>query len=184
MSAELAAGRPLFGSRFTLFADCLLLGVQTFVAALPLVTAFAAVTAACQVLGARVDRDASVGYFRAFGAVLRSHVGVTLVPLLLLIDVLAVASGAPGAFPLAAVLAVLVVVGLRAAALWAPGLRWSSVLSNAARQAGRDPGGSLLLLGAVAAAAALVSLVPLTVALMPGVLALAPVAIARRRPAR
>jgi hypothetical protein len=178
---------PVFGQRFVLFSDCLLLGVLTFLAALPLVTAFAAVTAACRLLADRVDRDAEVtvtAYGRAFVAVLRSHPGVTLVPALVVflvaVDALALAAGAPGRPALAVALGVLAVVGLRAAAGWAPGNAWSVVLRSAGADTVRQPGGSALLLAAVAVAIVLAWTVPLMIVLVPGVLALAPIAVGRR----
>ncbi|SHN47769.1 hypothetical protein [Cryptosporangium aurantiacum] len=175
----------MFGPRFSLFADVLLVGVLTFLASLPLVTAFAALTTACRVLSLRVASETTVtvpGYGRTFVAVLRSHPGVLLFPLLLLGDALALAVGAPGGAVLAVVLGAVALVGLGAAARWEPGSSWSAVLRGAALALLRHPGDGLLLLAAVVVAGVLAFTVPLMITLVPGVLALAAVAVTRRRP--
>ncbi|GAA3391732.1 hypothetical protein [Cryptosporangium minutisporangium] len=175
----------MFGPRFTLFADVLLVGVLTFLAALPVVTVFAALTAACRVLSSRVDDDATVtvgGYLREFAGVLRSHPGVLGIPFLLVLDVVALGVGAPGAPVLALVLGAVALVGLAAAARWEPGSSWSMTLRDAVARLLRYPSDGALLLAAVGVAGVLAWTVPLMIVLVPGVLALATVAIARRRP--
>jgi hypothetical protein len=174
----------VFGPRFTLFADVLLVGVLTFLAALPVVTAYAALTAACRVLSCRVSGEAAVtasAYGRTFAAVLRSHPGVLLLPLVLLADVVALAVGAPGGAGLALVLAAVGLVGLASAAEWAPGSAWSAVVARAASRLVRHPSDAALLVAAVVVAGVLAWTVPLMITLVPGVVALAAVAVSRRR---
>ncbi len=181
----------VLGERFAVLADGLLLGVMTFVAALPLVTAFAALTAACSVLDDAVAQQRTVrvrDYARRLGAVLRSGAGVLLVPagagLVLLVDAAAVVGGMPGAAAFGAVLAVVaggaLLVGLRAAATWAPGAAWREVAAAAAAQARADVGGDVLLVGAMIVTGILVWQTPALVILTPGLLTIAAVATARR----
>ena len=103
---------------------------------------------------------------------------------LVVADTIAVASGVPGAKPLAALLflasATTVVVALRSANRWRPAPRWRAVIAAVAREAARDLGGSALLLLALACALAIVALVPITALLVAGPLALATVAVDSR----
>jgi hypothetical protein len=179
------------GGRFALFADCLLTGVLTAVAAAGVVTALPALAAACAVLRERVDLDRAVGvrpYARRFVQAVRSGPAALLVPPLLLtllgLDALALAAGAPGAAPLTALLvaasAAAVVLGLRAAAAWRPGLSWLAAARDALAAARRDPGGDALLLLAGVAGAGIVLAVPITVMLVCGPLALAAAAVQGR----
>ena len=183
------------GGWLALFADCLLTGVLTALAALGVVTAFPALAAGCAVLRSRAYEDRSVGprrYLLLFVAALRTGVLGLLVPVavvaVLVADGLAVAAGVPGAVPLGVLLAVAtaaaVVLGLRTAAAWRPGERWPAVTRRAARAAPRDPGGSALLLLAGVVTVALVVTVPLTVVLVAGPLALAAVAVDACHPPR
>ncbi|MFG1922742.1 hypothetical protein [Cryptosporangium sp. NPDC048952] len=170
----------MFSNRFTLFADVLLVGVLTFLASLPVVTAYAALTAACRVLspGATVTVR---GYGTELLGVLRSHPGVLGFPLLLLGDAMAVARGAPGGALLAGTLGVIALLGLAAAARWEPGVPWSAVVRRAGVDLLRHPTDTALLLAAVAVSVILSLTVPLMITLVPGVLALAAVAIPYRR---
>jgi hypothetical protein len=185
-----ATGR-LTGGRFALFADCLLTGVLTAVAAAGVVTAFPALAAACAVLRERVDEDRSVGvrpYARRFGQAVRSGPAALLVPPLLLallgLDALALAAGAPAAaaltLPLVLAAAAAAVLGLRAAAAWRPGARWPATARAALATARRDPGGNASLLLAGVAAAGIVLAVPITGMLVGGPLALAAAAVQGR----
>ncbi|MGO4748551.1 hypothetical protein AB4212_07950, partial [Streptomyces sp. 2MCAF27] len=64
----------LVGPRFALFSDVLLLGLLTTVAALPVLTAPAAMSTACAALDRRVRHDETItvpGYVRALRARLR-----------------------------------------------------------------------------------------------------------------
>jgi len=173
----------VFGARFSLFADVLLVGVLTFVASLPVVTAYAALVAACRAVSAAADGGpVSVPeYGRTFVAVLRSHPGVLGFPLLLALDVVALAVGAPGGPALAVGLVAVALVGLVAAASWAPGRAWPAVLRHSVLHLVRRPGDAALLLAAMVVAGVLAVAVPLMIALVPGVLALAAVAVSRRR---
>jgi hypothetical protein len=176
------------GGRFALFADCLLLGCFTAIAALPVVTAYPALVAACTILRERVVDDRSVGpvrYLHVLGQVVRSGLsGVVVPPLLvaaLILDGLAVAAGVPGSGMLAVFLALAAsaaaVIGLRAAARWRSGTPWPAVARAAAIATARDAGGSALLWLAAAAATAIVAAVPVTVLLVAGPVALAAVAV-------
>ncbi|MFE7991746.1 hypothetical protein ACFU3K_24900, partial [Streptomyces shenzhenensis] len=67
------------------------------------------------------------------------------------VDVQAVRAGLPGG-PLVGAAGLfaligLAVAGLRAAALWAPGESWRTLLAEAGRRTVRDPAGSFLLVG-------------------------------------
>jgi hypothetical protein len=177
------------GGGLALFADCLLVGVFTVVAAVPVVTGYAGLVAACATIRDHVEAGRSAlarEYLaRLVGAIRSGPVAVVVAPLaiagLLAVDALAVASGVPGAAALAVVLtgcaAAAVVVGLRAAAAWRPGDRFTPVARAAAGRAVRDPGGSTLLLVAAVAAAAIVVVVPVTALLIGGPLAMAAVAV-------
>lgn len=184
------------GGRFALFADCLLVGCCTAIAALPVITAYPALVAGCATVRERVVDDRSVGpgrYLRTLGLVVRSGLSGLLVPPLfvaaLMLDALAVAAGVPGSGVLAGFLAVAgcvaAVVGLRAAAGWRPGTPWRHVARAATVATVRDPGGSGLLWLAAAAATGIVVAVPVTALLVAGPLALAAVAVdLRPRPGR
>jgi hypothetical protein len=181
--------RPIAQAGLALFADCLLVGVFTLVAAVPVVTGYAALVAACATVREHVvaGRSARAREYlaRLLGAIRSGPVAVMVTPLavagLVAVDALAVASGVPGAGPLAVVLAgcaaAAAVVGLRAAAAWRPGERFGTVAWAAAIRAVRDPGGSALLLLAAVAAATIVVVVPITALLIGGPLALAAVAV-------
>ena len=176
------------GGRFALFADCLLVGVFTAVAAAPLFTAYPALVTACAMVRERLTDDRSVGpvvFARQFAAVLRSGPSSVVVPGLLVtvltLDAIAVASGVPGGAALGVMLALCAsagaVLGLRAAARWRPGRRWSAVVRSAAQSLVRDPRGNGLLWAAAASAVAIAVAVPITVLLVAGPLALAAVAV-------
>ncbi len=181
--------------RFALFADCLLAGALTALFALPVVTAYPAFVAACSLL--RQGRPIGPVVFarRLRYVIAVDPPSLWLPPLALIVlalDALAVAAGVPGAKPLAVMLlatfAVAVLIALRHAGRWpgndsgsaAPG--WGSARWRAAAvECQRDPGGSALLALAAVCAAAIVVLVPITVTLVAGPLALAAVAVERRR---
>jgi hypothetical protein len=181
------------GGRFALFADCLLLGLFTALAAIPIVTAYPAFVTACTML----RDDIPVGprtYLSRLRAVLAFDPFLWCVPTLALTiaaaDAIAIRAGVPGAKPLAAsfllAAAAAVVVALRCAGRWQPEARWRSIVPASAREATLDLGGSALLLLAGACAVAIVVMVPVTALLVAGPLALATVAVPKRahRPAR
>ncbi|NUS88879.1 MAG: hypothetical protein HOY75_40830, partial [Streptomyces sp.] len=95
----------LVGPRFALFSDVLLLGLLTTVAALPVLTAPAAMSTACAALDRRVRHDETItvpGYVRALRARLRTGdllAGVAVVAggALLLFNALLAGAGLPGA---------------------------------------------------------------------------------------
>jgi hypothetical protein len=176
------------GGRFALFADCLLVGCLTAIAALPVVTAYPALVAACAAVREHVLDDRSTGfrrYVELLGQAVRSGPSGMLVPPLvagvLALDAVAVAAGVPGSAALAVLLvaasSVAAVLGLRVAAGWRPGLRWRPVVRAVLTHAGRDLGGSGLLWLASAVAVAIALAVPVTVLLVAGPLALAAVAV-------
>ncbi|MDN0196408.1 hypothetical protein [Streptomyces sp. S.PNR 29] len=184
----------VFGPRMTLFADVLSVGLATAVACLPLLTAPAALSTACAVLrGAGEDRPATAG---RYVALLRHRLRagdlaagtVALAGVLLLVADLALATaGLPGA-PLFAVTAAVigacaVVVGLRACARPESLSDWPAAVREAARDAVRDPGGSALVLLAVATAVLCAGMLLPLALLAPGPLALALTAVDVRRTA-
>jgi hypothetical protein len=178
-------------NRFGLFTDVLLLGVFAAVASVGVITAFPAFAAACALLRARVAGGAGVGvrpFLACLAQALRGGPAGLLIPpvvaAVLAGDAVAIAAGAPGRPVLAVALAVAllcaVLIGLRSAGRWRPGLRWGAVLRDAARQVGRDLGGDALLLVAVGTAIAVVALLPITAVLLAGPLAAATVAVDAR----
>ena len=185
----------VFGPRTTLFADTLSVGLATALICLPVVTIPAALSTACAVLrGAGEGQPATAGrYF----AVLRRRLrpgdlaagAVALAGVLLFLADLALAgAGLPGAPLFAAVAAAIgaaaLVVGLRACARPESRTDWPTAAREAARDAVRDPGGSALVLLAVATAALCAwMLVPLAF-LVPGPLALALTAVDVRQGAQ
>ncbi len=182
----------VFGPRMTLFADVLSVGLATAVACLPLVTAPAALSTACAVLrGAGEGQPATAGrYFALLRRRLRpgdlaAGALALLGALLLAADLALAGAGLPGA-PLFAVAAAAIgaaalVVGLGACARPESLTDWPAALRQAARDSVRDPGGSGLVLLAVATAVLCAwMLVPLAF-LAPGPLALALTAVHVRR---
>lgn len=178
----------IFGPRMTLFADVLSVGVAVAVVSLPLVTLPAALSTACAVLrGVREDRPATAGRFLTalrrrlrpgdLAAGLVALAGLTLV----LADLALARAGLPGgpAFALltAAVGTGAAVVGLRACARPESVTDWPTAVRGAARDTVRDPGGSGLVVLAVAAAATSAWMLLPLVLLVPGLLALALTAV-------
>lgn len=186
-SGEREAGE-IFGPRMTLFADVLSLGIAVTVVSLPLVTLPAALSTACAVLrGVRENRPATAGRFLAalrrrlrpgdLAAGLVALAGLVLV----LADLALAGAGLPGgpAFALlaAAIVTGTAVIGLRACGRPDSVDDWPAAVRGAARDAVHDPGGSGLVVLAVAAAALSAwMLLPLAF-LVPGLLALALTAV-------
>ncbi|WBO61842.1 hypothetical protein [Streptomyces camelliae] len=178
----------LFGPRMTLFADMLSVGLATAVACLPLLTAPAALSTACAVLrGAGEDRPATAG---RYAALLRRRLrradlaagALTLAVLLLSAADLALArAGLPGGplFTVAAsaITAGACLVGLRTCARPESVTEWATALRAAARDTVHDPGGTGLILLALATAAAGAWVLPPLAFLTPGPLALALTAV-------
>jgi hypothetical protein len=182
----------LTSGRFGLFADCLVVGVLAALSVVPVLTAYPGLVTATALLRERAASDAPVGP-RRFVTVLRQVVAsgraVLVLPpavaALLAADAIALAAGAPGRTGLTAVLLACVagalLLGLRAAAVWAPGRRWAEVLRSAAAQALADPWGDALLLMAALLAAGVVLTVPITGLFLLGPLALAAAAVQTRK---
>ncbi|MFJ8635667.1 hypothetical protein [Streptomyces sp. NPDC093568] len=182
----------VFGPRMTLFADVLSVGLATAVACLPLLTAPAALSTACAVLrGTRGGQPATAGrYFALLRRRLRAGdlAAGALAPagaLLVAADLALAGAGLPGGAAFAVTAAVIgagaLVVGLRACARPESLTDWRTAVRGAAGDAVRDPGGSGLVLLAVATACLCAwMLVPLAF-LAPGPLALAVTAVDVRR---
>ncbi|MCF1592845.1 hypothetical protein [Streptomyces muensis] len=182
----------VFGPRMTLFADVLSVGLATAVACLPVVTVPAALSTACAVLrGAGEGQPATAGrYFAVLRRRLRAGdlaagAAAVLGALLFAADLALAGAGLPGApvFAVAAgaIGAAALVVGLGACARPESLTDWRTALRESARDSVRDPGGSGLVLLAVATAALCAwMLVPLAF-LAPGPLALALTAVHIRR---
>ncbi|WP_157434414.1 MULTISPECIES: hypothetical protein [Actinoalloteichus] len=181
----------IFGGRFVLFADVLYLGVLVFLASLPVVTAFAAVTAGSGLLRDRIRQDSTftIGqYFRRVGEVVRAQKAVLLAPpavlVVVLLNTLALAAGMPGAEfyrpLLLGIAAIGAVVGLRAALVWSEGSSWTTALRDGATTSLRDPGGSALLVGALVAAIVIIGQTWLMLPLVTGMVLFASVAVSLR----
>ncbi|HSX97644.1 MAG TPA: hypothetical protein VLG91_09665 [Streptomyces sp.] len=178
----------IFGPRMTLFADVLSVGIAVAVVSLPLVTLPAALSTACALLrGVREDRPVTAGRFlvalrrRLRPGDLAAGFLALAALVLVLADLALAGAGLPGgrAFALlaAAIATVAGVVGLRACARPESVGDWPAALRGAARDAVRDPGGSALVVLAVATAALSAwMLLPLAL-LVPGPLALALTAV-------
>ncbi|HEX6684587.1 MAG TPA: hypothetical protein VF062_17415 [Candidatus Limnocylindrales bacterium] len=169
-------------AKLSLFADCLLAGLLIAVSAIGVITAYPGFVAACSF------PFSFRGYRERLRQVIESGpLGMFVPPLLvavLVFDAAAIRAGVPGSFPLGMLLAAVAVgaavLGLRAASRWRPGERWSAVARLAWRDLIADASGSLLLGMAVIAAAVIVVLVPVTLLLIGGMLALAAVGVGAR----
>jgi len=198
MTAPAAADRRRRGSgldphsdTFRAFADVLYVGILVFALSLPLVTWFAALSAGVQALREARDADGHVtigAVWRAFADRLRHHWFVHLVlPAVLLavivLDTLVLPFLGAGELISAAVPIVLAsvtgAVALRVAGAWRPGVPARATLVLAWRRMSQDAAGSLLLVLAVAAAGAIVSVIPILAVVLAGPLALAGVAMDR-----
>ncbi|MGW7546692.1 hypothetical protein ACWGKQ_37150 [Streptomyces sp. NPDC054770] len=188
--ADVRAKPSVFTEKFGVFAECLLTGVWIAIASLGVITYPAAFAAGARHLRRRTGqvgggRREFVRDFRAAlpGGLLVGLAGWAAVAAAW-VDVRAVRAGLPGgplvgAVGLFAVLG-LAVAGLRAAAVWAPGDRWRSLLAAAGRRTVLDPGGSFLLVGgAVLVVCSALLIAPLAVPVL-GALAAASVAVEER----
>ncbi|OON83043.1 hypothetical protein B1H18_02285 [Streptomyces tsukubensis] len=183
----------IFGARFTLFADMLAVGVATTVASLPLVTAPAAMAAACTVLreSVRDDRPAGFGRYvdelraQTVARSVAAGLAVIAAAVLLGFDLLLAGAGLPGARAVSCVLAAVaaagLVVGLRAVSDPELSRGRRAAFLRAAHRAGADLPGSLLVLVAAGVCAVLVWMLPLLAVLAPGALAFAVTAVELRR---
>jgi hypothetical protein len=183
-------GESVFAERFAVFAECLLTGVWIAVASLGMVTYPAAFAAGARHLRRRTGhRAGGLREFAAdFRAALRGGWAVGLAgwtaAALAWLEVRAVRAGLPGGPPVGAAglfaLIGLAVAGLRAAAVWAPGERWRTLLAEAGRRTVRDPAGSFLLVGgAVLICCSALLIAPLAVPVL-GAVTAAAVAVEER----
>lgn len=183
------------GGRFGLFSEVLVVGLGVSVLSLPVVTVLPALAAGAAHVRRHVDGDTDrvVDLWHDFVAALRGvwpYALASLSLLLLLWFNTAVADtgmlpGGTGVVVLSlAVAAMLAIVLLRAAGGWHRGASWRDVIREAGRRAGDDLTGSGLLLVAMALCGVIVwMLAPLSV-LVPGLLALAVVAVEHRAAVR
>ena len=172
-------------------ADCLVVGIMVLLTFIPLVTGFAGFVAGCAILRARTAGTGSItpaAFWRELRTVLRSSIGVVLVPAalgtVLAVDLFALFAGL-GANPvmwaaLGVVSAIVVVLALRAAAAWRKGMRWIPTLQQSFRALGVDASGSVLLLGAAATSVALALFTPMLTIVCLGPLVLGAVAMDAR----
>lgn len=190
MSTQVVRSAP--GERLALFAECVLVGLVTLVAAVPLVTLLPALGAGCDHLAAHLDGRSTAlsAYRRKLILSLRGggwRLGALLVAALAIlgVDLLAVRAGLPGAGPIAVICGVtglaLLVVALRAAAAWHPdGPAWPELARDAARRARTDVSGSLLLVLALGVLVVVTwQLLPLVIPML-GCVVMAAVAVERR----
>ncbi|MFI6762280.1 hypothetical protein ACIBF5_24400 [Micromonospora sp. NPDC050417] len=181
-----------FATGLAWLSEVLVTGVLTLVTALPLVTAYVAVTAAVTVLRQRADDGTGVtvrGYLRAWRAAAGSGWWPYLVPVgvtaVLTLDAVAVGAGLPGARVVGPALllatGLLVTVALRACVAWRPATGWPLAATEAVARTRSDPAGTGLLLLALVAVGLTASMGPVLWPLLPGLPALAAVAVDRRR---
>ncbi|MET0734640.1 MAG: hypothetical protein ABWY55_03220 [Microbacterium sp.] len=176
---------------FHLFADTLYVGVLVFGLSLLVVTWFAALSAGVETLRDARTADRHVSARRLWSAFVDravrhplTHIVLpTVVTAVLALDVVLLPYLAPGemwAVALPIVLAAgLGAVALRVAGAWRAGVPARRTFAVAWRRMSEDAGGSGILVLAVAAAGAIVSIAPLLVVVMLGPLALAAVAMDR-----
>lgn len=176
---------------FHAFADVLYTGVLVFALSVPLVTWFAAMGAGVQALrdARATDGHVTIGaVWRAYVHRIRRHwfVFVVLPTLLtaaiafdtLLLPFLGVGELMSAVIPI--VLASVVgAIALRVAGAWRDDVTARRTLALAWQRMSQDAGGSALLVLAVAAAGAIVSIIPLLAFVLAGPLALAAVAMDR-----
>ncbi|MFE3461613.1 hypothetical protein ACFXKD_29080 [Nocardiopsis aegyptia] len=179
--------------RLGLFAESLLVGLLTALAALLVVPALAAVAAGCSVL--RESRTGPVGaalFAARLREALRAGPPVLLLPpaaaALLLVGYAAAGAGLPGAQAWSAAATVAVVTAaaalLRVAACWRPGMDWRGAVRSGADRITGDLHGSALAVLAVVAAAVVCTAVPAMAPLVLGQVLLAGAALEVRAEGR
>ncbi|MFI2379775.1 hypothetical protein ACH5AO_32700 [Streptomyces sp. NPDC018964] len=190
VKARTTRRESVFGERFAVFAECLLTGVWIAVACLGVVTYPAAFAAGARHLRRRTTHQG--GGLREFVLDFRTAVrggwAVGLagwaVAAAVWVDVLAVRAGLPGG-PLVGAVGVLALIGaavalLRAAAVWAPGTTWRTLLADAGRRTVLDPAGSFLVVCGLAVVALSAGFVPPLAVPVLGAVAAAAVAVEER----
>lgn len=181
----------LGGGRVGLFGESLTVGLAVSVLSLPVVTALPALAAGIAHVRRHLDgrpdtlRDLWDDFRLACRGVWLVSVASVLLLLVLAFNVslagTGVLPGGTGVRVVSVVIAVLLLVSLlRAAAGWAPGAAWSAVLRDAGRRTGDDLSGTFLLLLALALCGVIVWMLPPLVVIVPGLLALATVAVEHR----
>ncbi|MEU3254971.1 hypothetical protein [Streptomyces sp. NPDC006997] len=181
---------PVFGERFSVFAEAMLTGVWIAVACLGLVTYPAAFAAGARHLRRRTTHVSGglADFVVDFRAALRGGWAVGLAgwaaAVAVWVDVEAVRAGLPGG-PLVGAVGLFALIGatvalLRASALWTPGASWRALLADAASRTVSDPAGSFLIVGGLAVVAVSALFVaPLAVPVL-GAVAAAAVAVEER----
>lgn len=185
----------LGGGRFGLFSEALLVGLGVSVLSLPIITAVPALAAGVSHVRRHLDGrpDTLAALWEDFKAACHGVWAVSIgAPLLLAVFLfnlqLAGSGGLPGGTGVRVatvfLVAILLVVVLRAAAGWSPGARWGTVVQAAAKRAGDDLMGTFLLVVALGLCAVMIwMLAPLAV-VVPGLLSLAVVAVEHRATVR
>ncbi|WP_053619563.1 hypothetical protein [Nocardiopsis sp. NRRL B-16309] len=172
--------------RLGLFAESLLVGLLTALAALLVVPALAAVAAGCSVLRESRTGPAGAALFAVrLREALRAGPPVLLLPpaaaALLLVGYGAAGAGLPGAQAWSVAAAVAVVAAaaalLRMAACWRPGMGWRDAARAGADRITGDLHGSALVVLAVVAAAVVCTAVPVMAPLVLGQVLLAGAAV-------
>lgn len=185
----------LGGGRVGLFGESLTVGLAVSVLSLPVVTALPALAAGVAHVRRHVDgrpdtlRDLWDDFRLACRGVWLVSVGSVALLVLLAFNVSLAGTGAlpggTGVRVVSLVVAVLLVVALlRAAAGWTPGAVWRLVLRDAGRRTGDDLTGTFLLVLALALCGVILWMLPPLVVIVPGLLALATVAVEHRATVR
>lgn len=185
----------LGGGRVGLFGESLTVGLAVSVLSLPVVTALPALAAGIAHVRRHVDgrpdtlRDLWDDFRLACRGVWLVSVGSVVLLLLLAFNVSLAGTGAlpggTGVRVVSVLVAVLLVVALlRAAAGWTPGSVWRLVLRDAGRRTGDDLTGTFLLVLALGLCGVIVWMLPPLVVIVPGLLALATVAVEHRAAVR
>ncbi|MCV2394415.1 hypothetical protein OEB99_08840 [Actinotalea sp. M2MS4P-6] len=174
-----------------LFSRMALTGLVVGLLSLPVLTALPAAAAGANHLRRHVEgrEDGTRELLRGFRAAVRDlwWVGLAATALLALLTLdalLALGGSLPGGRPVlvisVALAAAVLVVGLRVAGAWRPGLSGVAAVRTGARRAGGDVSGDLLVVVAAGVCAGLVWMLPVMVVLVPGLLALALTSVERR----
>lgn len=183
-------------STFGLFSEVLLVGAVTAALSLPVLTALPAMASGVAHLRRHLDGrpDALTVLWADFGTALRRggwafSLGWAVLLLVLGFNVTVAASGLLPAAPLVRAVSVLlavalVVVALRSCGAWEPASSWRAAVRIGARRAVADVAGSALLAVAVGLCALIVWMLTPLVLVVPGLLALAVVAVEHRAHAR
>jgi hypothetical protein len=182
---------PTGTTRLSLFGEVLVVGVVVLLASIPLVTAVPALAAGVLHLRRHLsgEADSLRDLLRGLVPAVRDlwAVGAAVPVLLALLgyNVWLAGSGfLPGGGVVGVTSAVLgvavVVVALRSAGTWAPGRGSRVAVRAAARRAGQDPSGSVLLAASVAMSVVLVWMLVALLLVIGGLLALAVLAVEHR----